>query len=125
MYFDFLLFFLHRVLPSLGLMYPLCNVCLIFHFQGWSDLQKSDFVGVLANKMSDGDGGDIVDSVEALKINGDIINGDTKKPPSLYECQIKLFKVSCNVNLRISFGLLLPVARPVNMYNILIVLLVL
>jgi len=58
-------------------------------FQGWSDLQKSDFVGVLANKMSDGD---IVDSVEALKINGDIINGDTKKPPSLYECQIKLFK---------------------------------
>ena len=106
-------------------MYPLCNVCLILHFQGWSDLQKSDFVGVLANKMSDGDGGDIVDSVEALKINGDIINGDTKKPPSLYECQIKLFKVSCNVNLRISFGLLLPVARPVNMYNILIVLLVL
>ena len=71
------------------------------------------------------DGGDIVDSVEALKINGDIINGDTKKPPSLYECQIKLFKVSCNVNLRISFGLLLPVARPVNMYYILIVLLVL
>ena len=92
LYFDFLLFFLHRVLPSLGLMYPLCNVCLILHFQGWSDLQKSDFVGVLANKMSDG--GDIVDSVEALKINGDIINGDTKKPPSLYECQIKLFKVS-------------------------------
>ena len=122
MYFDFLLFFLHRVLPSLGLMYPLCNVCLIFHFQGWSDLQKSDFVGVLANKMSDGD---IVDSVEALKINGDIINGDTKKPPSLYECQIKLFKVSCNVNLRIPFGFLLPAARPVNMYYILIVLLVL
>ena len=76
-------------------MYPLFNVCLILHFQGWSDLQKSDFVGVLANKMSDGDGGDIVDSVDSLKINGDIINGDTKKPPSLYECQIKLFKVSC------------------------------
>ena len=94
-------------------MYPLCNVCLIFHFQGWSDLQKSDFVGVLANKMSDGDN---VDSVEALKINGDIINGDTKKPPSLYECQIKLFKVSCNVSLLIPFGLLLPAARLVNMY---------
>ena len=106
-------------------MYPLCNVCLIFHFQGWSDLQKSDFVGVLANKMSDGDGGDIVDSVDSLKINGDIINGDTKKPPSLYECQIKLFKVSCNVNLRIPFGLLLPAARPINMYYILIALLVL
>ena len=43
--------------------------------------------------MSDGDRGDIVDSVDSIKINGEY-NGDTKKPPSLYECQIKLFKVS-------------------------------
>jgi len=59
-------------------------------FQGWSDLQKSDFVTVLADKMSDGQVG-VADDLDSMKINGDS-EGNSKKPPSLYECQIKLFK---------------------------------
>jgi len=57
-------------------------------FQG-SDLQKSDFVTVLADKMSDtGRGQDgVSEELDSMKING-----EGKKPPSLYECQIKLFK---------------------------------
>ena len=59
-------------------------------FQGWSDLQKSDFVTVLADKMSDTGGQDgVSEELDSMKING-----EGKKPPSLYECQIKLFKVS-------------------------------
>ena len=65
-------------------------------FQVWSDLQKSDFVTILADKMSDGGqgGGSVADDLDSMKINGD--QGTGKKPPSLYECQIKLFKVIPN-----------------------------
>lgn len=59
-------------------------------FQVWSDLQKSDFVTILADKMSDGGQGSVADDLDSMKINGD--QGTGKKPPSLYECQIKLFK---------------------------------
>ena len=50
-------------------------------FQSWSDLQKSDFVHVLFKNMNG--------EAAQEKVNGDV-NG-VKKPPSLFECQVKLF----------------------------------
>ncbi len=53
------------------------------------DLQKSDFVGVLAEKMSSTVNGvhhDSLDSLSSLNLQG------SKRPPSLFECQVKLFR---------------------------------
>jgi len=65
-------------------------------FQGWSDLQKTDFVAVLAHKMSDRGGSANISDMHMENVNNcnvNTANGDTaKKPPSLYECQIKLFQ---------------------------------
>jgi hypothetical protein len=63
-------------------------------FNQWSELQKSDFVKVLAPKMAGGSSttfinGDVSDEFDSLHVNG----GDhAKKPPSLFTCQIKLFR---------------------------------
>jgi len=52
-------------------------------FQEWSDLQKSDFVEILASRV----GGQKSD-VPIVEMNG--LN--LKKPLSLFQCQLKLFK---------------------------------
>jgi len=55
-------------------------------FIGWSDLQKSDFVSVLAAKVNQAGSDDhiIVPEMNGLSVN--------KKPLSLFQCQLKLFK---------------------------------
>lgn len=55
-------------------------------FNGWSDLQKSDFVHVLAANLNQAGSDDhiIVPEMNGLSIN--------KKPLSLFQCQLKLFK---------------------------------
>ena len=63
-------------------------------FNQWSELQKSDFVKVLANKMNGGSAsklinGDVSDEFDSLNMNGE---DHDKKPPSLFACQIKLFR---------------------------------
>ena len=61
-------------------------------FNQWSELQKSDFVKVLSDKMSGRSSmvnGDVSDEFDSLNMNG----GDqVKKPPSLFACQLKLFR---------------------------------
>eukprot|EP00093_Oithona_nana_P002617 02617.XXX_74921_74194_1 [CDS] Oithona nana genome sequencing. len=52
-------------------------------FQSWSDLQKADFIPVLASK--------IAGNVE-VEVNGLCINDNKKKPLTLFQCQLKLFK---------------------------------
>lgn len=52
-------------------------------FQGWSDLQKSDFVPVLASKTG---------KDQHIDMNGLSLNNDKKRPLSLFQCQLKLFK---------------------------------
>ena len=61
-------------------------------FNQWSELQKKDFVKVLADKMTGGSAtvnGDFADEFDSINMNG----GDhNKKPPSLFSCQVKLFR---------------------------------
>ena len=63
-------------------------------FNQWSELQKSDFVKVLSDKMTGRSAttmvnGDVSDEFDSLNMNG----GDpVKKPPSLFACQLKLFR---------------------------------
>ena len=65
-------------------------------FNQWSELQKSDFVKVLSERMSGGAesassmvNGEVLDGLDSLNMNG----GDyVKRPPSLFACQIKLFR---------------------------------
>jgi len=59
---------------------------LLSWFLGWSDLQKEDFVPVLAEKMSNkwATVNGICDSMESSGIEG--------RPVSLFQCQISLFK---------------------------------
>lgn len=62
-------------------------------FNQWSELQKKDFVKVLAEKMSGGStaiNGNMSDEFDSLNINGGGENA--KKPPSLFSCQVKLFR---------------------------------
>jgi len=70
-------------------------------FQGWSELQKSDFVPVLALKMSDSNSSNaiITNDLEKVTLNGGGSENKTAaaaaaaaKAPSLFECQVKLFK---------------------------------
>ena len=64
-------------------------------FNSWSDLQRSDFVPVLADKMSaDGKAGG-----SARAINGGLSDAlqsmdfsNSGRPPSLFACQVKLFR---------------------------------
>lgn len=59
-------------------------------FQQWSDLQKSDFVPVLAERMSSSANGgyhDASDSMGSLSLGS-----GSRKPPSLFDCQVKLFR---------------------------------
>jgi len=63
-------------------------------FNQWSELQKSDFVKVLSDKMNGGSmppmvNGDACNEFDSLNINGADHN---KKPPSLFTCQVKLFR---------------------------------
>jgi len=55
-------------------------------FNGWSDLQKSDFVSVLAAKVNKAGSDEhiIVPEMNGLSVN--------KKPLSLFQCQLKLFR---------------------------------
>ena len=51
-------------------------------FQSWSELQKADFVTILHSNMNNS---------TSCGVNA-TVNGDSgKKPPSLFECQVKLF----------------------------------
>ena len=51
-------------------------------FNTWSDLQKSDFVPILAQKTGQA----------PPEMNGLSLNDSDKKPMSLFQCQLKLFK---------------------------------
>jgi len=60
---------------------------LLAWFQNWSDLQKEDFVPVLAQKMSSKwvQNG-ITDGIHDLAL------APSGRPPSLFQCQVNLFK---------------------------------
>jgi len=55
-------------------------------FNGWSEIQKSDFVSILATNVNQAGSDDhiIVPEMNGLSVN--------KKPLSLFQCQLKLFK---------------------------------
>lgn len=61
---------------------------LLAWFQQWSDLQKEDFVPILAEKMSSKythlNG--LTEDMKAMNCNS------AKRPPSLFDCQLSLFK---------------------------------
>ena len=76
-------------------------------FTQWSDLQKQDFVKVLSDKMTGGllggadsiQNGDLCEEFDSINMNG----GDqVKRPPSLFACQVKLFRYAFLVLCRIS-----------------------
>jgi len=63
---------------------------LLSWFSNWSELQKADFVPVLASRMKAGKAGqaingDLADGIKAMDTNSD-------RPPSLFSCQVKLFR---------------------------------
>lgn len=59
-------------------------------FQLWSDLQKADFVPVLAERMSSSANGGYHDPSESM---GSLsLAPGNRKPPSLFDCQVKLFR---------------------------------
>lgn len=61
-------------------------------FNTWSELQKSDFVSVLADKMANGSGGGGINGLSG-KVGGlNLSQTDGGRPPSLFACQIKLFQ---------------------------------
>jgi hypothetical protein len=64
---------------------------LLAWFQHWSDLQKEDFVPIMAEKMSSKythlNG--LTEDMKAMKCDGP---GGNKRPPSLFDCQMGLFK---------------------------------
>jgi len=59
---------------------------LLAWFNGWSDLQKEDFIPVLAEKLSSkwAAVNGVSDSLNSLTL-------DNNRPPSLFQCQVKLF----------------------------------
>lgn len=59
-------------------------------FNQWSDLQKSDFVNVLAERMSSTANGSYHDPSDSM--NSMSLGAGDKKPPSLFDCQVKLFR---------------------------------
>ena len=58
-------------------------------FNQWSDLQKSDFVTVLAERMSSTSNGSYHDPAESMDSLS--LGPGGKKAPSLFDCQVKLF----------------------------------
>jgi len=59
-------------------------------FQSWSDLQKTDFVPILASKLTAASNSHIITVPD---MNGLSVNDNEKKRPlSLFQCQLKLFK---------------------------------
>ena len=61
-------------------------------FNTWSELQKSDFVPVLAGKMANATSGGtngISDKMAGLNLAS---SSEPGRPPSLFSCQIKLFQ---------------------------------
>jgi len=61
---------------------------LLAWFTKWSDLQKEDFVPILAEKLSSKWAA--VNGVNATLSHLDL--NKSERPPSLFECQLKLFK---------------------------------
>merc|ERR1712156_1226720 len=59
---------------------------LLSWFVNWSDLQKEDFVPVLAEKMSNkwASVNGVCDELQSLGVEG--------RPVSLFQCQVSLFK---------------------------------
>jgi len=59
---------------------------LLAWFTKWSDLQKEDFIPVLAEKLSSkwATVNGVTDSFSSLSM-------DNNRPPSLFQCQVKLF----------------------------------
>jgi len=59
---------------------------LLAWFNNWSDLQKEDFIPVLAEKLSSkwAAVNGVSDSLSSLTL-------DNNRPPSLFQCQVKLF----------------------------------
>lgn len=60
-------------------------------FNTWTELQKADFVPILAGKMSAVNNGKAND-VNGLAESFDGLSWDNKRPPSLFSCQVKLFR---------------------------------
>ena len=57
--------------------------CVIHWFQGWSDMQKGDFMKDLVDKAVPVSVDSLFDSMHHLKVND--------RPPSIFQCQLKLF----------------------------------
>lgn len=57
-------------------------------FQEWSEMQRGDFLGILVEKCGPpGLVNGLVSSLESLACKD-----DANKPPSLFECRVKLFR---------------------------------
>lgn len=52
-------------------------------FKEWSEMQKSDFLKILAGKFSPNMQNGLFDAMETLKVHN--------RPPSIFQCQMKLF----------------------------------
>lgn len=63
-------------------------------FQGWSELQKEDFLEVLSEKMA---GVEPVNGVVNGLADLSVSNGNgSGRPMSLFHCQMKLFREWCS-----------------------------
>lgn len=59
---------------------------LLAWFNGWSDLQREDFIPVLAEKLSSK-----MINANGIEENLNSLCIDNGRPPSLFKCQVRLF----------------------------------
>lgn len=59
---------------------------LLAWFNGWSDLQREDFIPVLAEKLSSK-----MINANGIEENLNSLSIDNSRPPSLFKCQVSLF----------------------------------
>lgn len=60
-------------------------------FNTWSELQRSDFVSVLAGKMTTSGSNGTSNGIESLENAFKSMDCGSSRPPSLFSCQVKLF----------------------------------
>ena len=88
---------------------------LLSWFANWSELQKTDFVPVLASRMKAGKAGaavngDLADGIKAMDTNSD-------RPPSLFSCQVRARALQDYCHLFALYDLLLSCENIKKMIN--------